>query len=146
MKNADVSAKEKYNMDVTKSGMHVVDSCGWINYFENGRFADDFESILLDIEHLIVPTIIFYEVFKYFMREHGNDSAFEVGFAMKEAELVPVSHVIAFQAADLSLEHRLGMGDALILASARAYYAKFYTLDADFDGLDGVVNFLALAS
>ena len=118
--------------------MVVIDSCGWINYIEDGLHADSFEPLILDTDHLIVPTIVFYEVFKYFKREYSDNDACQAGFSMKEGRLVPIDHVLTFQGADLALEHSLAMGDALILAVARAYRATLYTMDAHFQGIAGV--------
>ncbi|HEV7768946.1 MAG TPA: hypothetical protein VGQ76_28390 [Thermoanaerobaculia bacterium] len=42
-------------------------------------------------------------------------------------------------AADLSLEHRLAMADALVLATTRQFDAILVISDRDFEGLPGVV-------
>ncbi|MCL2492201.1 MAG: type II toxin-antitoxin system VapC family toxin [Coriobacteriia bacterium] len=120
------------------SDMQVVDSCGWIDYLEGGSHRASFRPIIHDTEHLMVPAIIFYEVFKYFKRSYSDQDACQAAFAMKEARQIQIDHVLAFQAADLALEHDLAMGDALILATARAYYATLHTLDRHFEGIEGV--------
>ncbi len=43
-------------------GLHVVDSCGWLEYFLDTPLADVFEPVILDQDHLIVPVIALYEV------------------------------------------------------------------------------------
>lgn len=45
---------------------------------------------------------------------------------------------LAIAAAQLSHALRLPMADSTILATARAHQSRFYTMDADFEGLSGV--------
>ena len=125
-----------------KSGKHVVDSNGWIAYIEDdGKRADLVESVLLDTENLIVPTIVFFEVFKFMERKYDAQKACQVGFMMKKAHIVDLDFVLAFQAADLSLDYGLSMADAMILAVARAYRARLHTFDSHFAKVSGV-NYL----
>jgi len=45
---------------------------------------------------------------------------------------------LALEAAELSAETKLAMADSVLLATARANGAVFWTQDRDFDGIDGV--------
>lgn len=55
--------------------------------------------------------------------------------ALQSTTLEPVDDSLALEAADLSLELRLAMADALILATARRHGARIVTSDTDFEGL-----------
>ena len=44
--------------------MNLVDSCGWLEYFADGRRADFYAAALEDPGSLLVPTIWLFEVFK----------------------------------------------------------------------------------
>ena len=44
--------------------MNVVDSSGWLEYFADAENAAFFESAIEDVDHLVVPSINLYEVFK----------------------------------------------------------------------------------
>ncbi len=44
--------------------MNVVDSLGWLEYYADGPNAEFFADAIEDTEHLIVPVITIYEVFK----------------------------------------------------------------------------------
>lgn len=57
---------------------------------------------------------------------------------MRRATLVPLDESLALEAADISIETKLAMADAIIYATARRANATLLTLDPDFDGLPGV--------
>jgi uncharacterized protein with PIN domain len=44
--------------------MNIVDSSGWLSYFADEPSAKHFESLLQDIESLVVTSITIYEVSK----------------------------------------------------------------------------------
>ena len=50
----------------------------------------------------------------------------------------PIDSDLALVAADLSLEYKLPMADAIILATGRFFNAEVVTSDADFEGVPGV--------
>lgn len=55
--------------------MNIVDSSGWLEYFANAENAAFFESAIQDVDHLIVPSINLYEVFKRVYQQRGEDVA-----------------------------------------------------------------------
>jgi predicted nucleic acid-binding protein len=56
-----------------------------------------------------------------------------------KTNLVPLTETLALEAADLSLEHRLAMADAIVYATGRHLRADVVTTDADLGRLPGVV-------
>jgi predicted nucleic acid-binding protein len=118
--------------------MNVVDSSGWLEYLAGGRQAAFFAPTIRDSEHLIVPTICLYEVFKHLSMQRGEDAALEAVGVLYNAEIVDVTAQVALHAAQLSMEHKLAMADSLILATARLRRATLWTQDRHFEGLAGV--------
>jgi len=57
---------------------------------------------------------------------------------MQKTMVVPWNDELAVMAGDLSIEHKLPMADAMILATARLYDAEVVTSDADFAGVPAV--------
>jgi uncharacterized protein with PIN domain len=55
--------------------MIIVDSCGWLEWFTNGKLADSYEKHLVDQENILMPAIILYEVYKVLKREVGEEKA-----------------------------------------------------------------------
>ena len=114
--------------------MNLVDSSGWLEYLGNSRNARFFAPALEDTAHLLVSTINVYEVFKHVLRHRGEGAALQAVALMQQATVVDVTSPISLDAAKLSTELKLHMGDALILATARAHKAVVWTQDVDFDG------------
>lgn len=118
--------------------MNVVDSSGWLEYFADGSNADFFADAVEDIEHLIVPAISLYEVFKRICQQEGEHAALQAVAVMMQGRVVDLTSTLALDAAKLSIDLKLPMADSLILTTARAHDALLWTQDADFVDVDGV--------
>jgi predicted nucleic acid-binding protein len=122
--------------------MNVVDSSGWIEYFDESVNADFFTAPIRDVENLLVPAICTYEVFKRMSLELGEEDALRaIGF-MSLGREVDLNREIAVSAAQISLELKLAMADSIILATAQAFGATLWTQDEHFRDIPGV-NFIA---
>jgi len=118
--------------------VNVVDSSAWLEYFVDGPNASYFAKAIEDIENLLVPSIIIYEVFKKVVIERGEELALQVVAQMKLGRLIALNDDLAINAARISAEHMLPMADSIILASAQEYNAWVWTQDDDFKGLPKV--------
>jgi toxin FitB len=118
--------------------MNVVDSSGWLEYFADGPNADFFAPAIENASELVVPSLSMYEVFKRVFQQRGEDDALQAVSAMAQGLVVDLNMEIAINAAKISAELRLPMADSIILATARAYSATFWTQDADFQDIEGV--------
>jgi toxin FitB len=119
----------------------VIDSSGWLEFFADGPYADEFAARLRQPANVITPTIAIYEVYKWIKRERSEEDAIYAAATMRKTLVVDLSDEIALTAADLSLAHKLPMADAMILATARAHDAEVLTTDSDFASVDGVTVF-----
>jgi len=118
--------------------MNVVDSSGWLEYLADGPNAGFFAKAIESSHDLVVPTLSLYEVFKRVLQQRGEGDALQVAAVMHQGLVVDLSAALALQAARLSLELRLPLADSVMLATARAYDATFWTQDADFERVAGV--------
>jgi toxin FitB len=118
--------------------MNVIDSCGWLEYFANASNAHYFAPAIQDEEHLLVPTVCLYEVFKRLNQQLGKEAALKGVSHLYRGTFIPLDEEIALQAARLSSEYRLPMADSMLLASAQAHQAVLWTQDEHFKGLPGV--------
>lgn len=122
--------------------MHVVDSCGWLEWFADGPLADAYGRYVADPAKILVPGIVLYEVYKILKRDVGEDKALLAVGYMKNAVLVFPDELLLLKAADISLEHHLAMADAMVYAVAVTHNCPLYTSDADLEDLP-LVNFLS---
>ena len=118
--------------------MNLVDSSAWLEYFADGPNAAFFASAIEKPADLVVSTINVYEVFRRVLQQRDESAALRAVAAMEHGTLIDVNEAIALHAAQLAIEHKLPMADAMILATARACGAVLWTQDADFEGIDGV--------
>ena len=121
--------------------MKVVDSCGWLEYFADGANADKFATAIEDTQHLIVPAISIFEVFKRVLQQRGEDAALQTAAIMSQGQVIDLDTSLALTAAKLSAEHKMPMADSIILATARQYNAIVLTQDNDVEGIAGVEYF-----
>jgi predicted nucleic acid-binding protein len=117
----------------------VVDSSGWIEFLTAGVLANEYEVRLSVPAEVLTPTIVVYEVNKQAKRLRSEEAAIDAIAAMQKTRIVPLSDELALAAADVSIEHKLPMADAIVLATALAYDAELITSDADFARIPGVV-------
>ena len=113
----------------------LVDTCGWIEWLVDGELAERFAPHLLDVEAVVVPTAIQFELYKWVKRERDEVAALEVIGLTEQCRVVPLDTSTALLAADLALEHQLSFADALIYATAQTHEATLVTADDHFEGL-----------
>ena len=118
--------------------MNVVDSSGWIEYLSGGPNAAFFSEPIEDVDSLLVPTLSLFEVYRHLLRHVGKDRALTIVAAMRQGTIVDLDDRLALDAAELSVAASLALADSVLLATARAHGAVFWTQDADFDGIEGV--------
>ena len=118
--------------------MNVVDSSGWLEYFAEGKNADFFAPAIEDPEHLLVPVICIYEVFKRLIQQRGLSAAQTNIGDMHSGRIVDLNESLALSAAQISVDLKLPMADSLILATARLNHATLWTQDEHFKDVEGV--------
>ena len=118
--------------------MNVVDSSGWLEYCADGRNAEFFAPAIELTKNVLVPVICIYEVFKRILEQSGVIDAQQHIGDMKLGRIIDLDESLSLSAATLSVDFKLPMADSLILATARANHAAFWTQDEHFKDLDGV--------
>ncbi len=118
--------------------MNVVDSSGWLEYFIDGPNASRFRSAIKDEQHLIIPTICLYEVFKIILARAGEAEALNAAGLMSFGHIVDLDREIALAAGQISNQTKLPMADSIIYATAQANGATLWTQDEHFRDLPSV--------
>ena len=113
---------------------NVVDSSGWLEYFTDSKRASFFAAAIEDTEHLFVPVISIYEVFKKVLRERGEDDALQVASIMQSGQIIELDYALALDATHYSLP----LADSIIYATAVRHKAILWTQDEHFKDLPNV--------
>jgi predicted nucleic acid-binding protein len=118
--------------------MNIIDSSGWLEYFAEAENAAFFAPAIEDIENLLVPVICIYEVFKRLLQSRGLDVAETRIADLYKGLQADFTAPLALSAAQISVEYKLPMANSIILATARAFEATFWTQDEHFKEIPGV--------
>jgi predicted nucleic acid-binding protein len=121
--------------------MNIVDSSCWLEYFAGSRVGDEVSSVVEDTDHLLVPSIIVYEVFKKLILELDEDKAIYAVAHMKQGHIVNLDTDLAIYAAKIGKDNKLAMADSIIYAITKKYNALLWTQDKHFKDLKSVKYF-----
>ncbi len=126
--------------------MNIVDSSGWLEYFEGGPNSANFSLPLEAPSSLIVPVITIHEVFKVVLREAGEDEALQSVAAMQKGKVIDLTVNLSMNAAKISMQYSLPMADSIIFATAKMHQCDIWTQDAHFKNLPRVKYFSKISS
>lgn len=129
------------SIEAGPGGLNVVDSSGWIEYFQDSPRADLFAAAVEDRAHLVVPTIALFEVCKILSRSLDATVVDTCLNVMRMGRVVDFTDARAISAARISRAHGLALADAAMYGIAQELDATFWTQDVDYEGLAGVRYF-----
>ncbi len=121
--------------------MHLVDSSGWIEFFQAGGNGPVFKPVIEDRNALLVPTIALFEVHKALSRRLPYELVERCLNVMRLGRVLDFTDARAIAAAQIAAHHQLAMADAAMYSMAQEFGATFWTQDADYQGLVGVNYF-----
>jgi predicted nucleic acid-binding protein len=107
----------------------------------DGVLADEFAPYLSDLDNLIIPTSIQYELHKWICRERDVSLAMEIIELTQQSTVIPLTQSLALLASELSQKHKLSFADSIIYATAQQENVKLITSDNHFEGLSDVIYF-----
>ena len=121
--------------------MNVVDSSGWVEYFQDSPRADLFAMAIEQRDQLLVPAIALFEVHKVLSRSLAADLVDRCLDVMRLGRVLDFTDRRAIAASKISRQHRLALADAAMYSMALEHGATFWTQDIDYDGLSSVRYF-----
>ncbi len=119
----------------------LVDTCGWIEWLTDGILADKFAPYLININNLIVPTSVQYELHKWICRERNEELAMEIIALTQQGKVIPLTESIAILTSEVSQKFKLSFADAIIYATAIQENVELITSDDHFQDLPNVQYF-----
>lgn len=118
--------------------MNIVDSSAWLSYFAGDANAEIFSAPIENIDKLIVPSITITEIFKYILRQRGENMALEAIAHIQQGKVVSLDSSLAIDAAKYGIDYKLPLADSIIYATGQKFGALIWTQDIDFKSLEGV--------
>ncbi len=117
----------------------LIDSWAWIEYFRGTEMGEKTVPLIEGGDEIVVSALNIAEVYHAVLRKKGKDTAERHREAMqRRCRVVNVDADIAARGAEIKLEKRWGLADAIILATAEREDAKIITGDPHFKGLQNV--------
>ena len=126
----------------------IIDTYAWIEYFSGTNMGKRVKRILAE-EYTYTPTIVLAEIARKYIREGINTSVVKQRLQIigELSTIIRIDYSIALEAAKaylellehskkLGLRTKPGLGDAIILATAKVLNAKVLTGDRHFQELD----------
>lgn len=120
----------------------IIDSYGWIEYFSDGKLAEEYSKFIekSNPANYFTPAIIIYEVYKKFKSNYSEEDAITaIAHIENCTKVIDIDTNYSILGADTSLNKKLPMADALIYGVATHLNAKLITSDKYFQRLANVV-------
>jgi len=115
--------------------MNVVDSSCWLEFFAGSEVGDIVAPVIEDIDNLLIPTIILYEVFKKLLIETNEDQALFAIAHMKQGKIVELDENLSIFSAKVGKDNHLALADSIIYATCLREDAFLFTQDKHFKNL-----------
>ncbi len=121
--------------------MILVDTCGWIEWLTDGILANKYKSYMQEVESIIVPTSVQFELYKWASRVKNKQEALKVIALTEQGKVIPLTTSLSLLSGDLAQEYKLSFADAIIYATAQNEQVELITSDDHFLNLPRVVYF-----
>jgi predicted nucleic acid-binding protein len=118
-----------------KNRVYLLDSSCWIEVLRSGPLINSCRKYLENAAHVIVPTLVIYEVYRKIAGTLSDEQGLSSIALMSQHQIVDLNRDIALGAADVSLKYKLSMADSIILSHAQNEKALLVTLDNDFSAI-----------
>jgi predicted nucleic acid-binding protein len=125
-----------------ENNRYIIDSFGWIEYFGDGKLTNKYAKFIERCSpgSYFTPSIVIYEVFKKIISVYEEEDAIEAIMHIQNyTTIVDIDPSIAINGAEVSIQEKLPMADALIRAVAKNIEAHIITSDPHFKELDNVI-------
>lgn len=116
----------------------LVDSWAWVEYFK-GSVAEKGKEIIESKEQMLVSTINISEVYLFLLRNNPSEADKLIKFVMDSSFVIPVETKISIKAAKIKHNHKIGLADAIVIATAEENNAEILTGDDDFKNMKNVI-------
>ncbi len=130
----------------------VVDTYAWIEYFRGTNIGLKVKKYLAEADYVYTPTIVLAEIARKYIREGASIDLVEerLGIIEELSAIVGINAKIALEAGKAYIEllelakakqlkKTLGLGDAIVLATARVLGARILTGDRHFKYLEETI-------
>ena len=118
----------------------LIDSWAWIEYWKGSRYAEWAAKFIEGAETAIVSAINLAEIYHAIQRDYDEKTANnKTDTVSKRCFIINLDRQIALESARLKQQHKLGLADSIVLATAKSQNARVITGDKDFKHLQDTI-------
>ncbi len=117
----------------------LVDSWAWIDYFKGTSFGIKAKEIIESGDKLLLSTINASEIYHFLLKNKPAEAERLIRFVLGSSFVIQLNTSIALKAAKIKHNQKVGLADAIVMATAEENNATILTGDEDFKSLKNVI-------
>ena len=117
----------------------LVDSWAWIEYFKGSQSGLKAKEIIESSQKILLSTINASEIYHFLLKNRPVEAETLIKFVLSSSFLISVDSSIAIKAAKIKYDKKIGLADAIVIATAEENNAMILTGDDDFKNIKNVV-------
>lgn len=117
----------------------LVDSWAWIEYFKGSPAGEKAKAIIESGRQLLLAAINVSEIYLFLLRNKPADSERLMKFVLDSSFVIPLETAAALKASKIKHTHKMGLADAIVMATAEENKAEILTGDEDFKDMKNVI-------
>ena len=117
----------------------LVDSWAWIEYFKGSTPGLKAGEIIESGRKLLLSTINISEIYFFLLRNKPAEADKLINFVLSSSFVISIDSRIALKAAKIKQIQKLGLADAIVIATAEENNATILTGDDDFKNSKNVI-------
>jgi toxin FitB len=124
----------------------LFDSSAWLEYFFGSEKGAKIRQLIeKENEAIITTKINIFEIYHKMLKEKGKEDAERcTSFVILKSHVDELSTETIKLATEEKIKRKIGMADAIIIATAIKYDARVYTTDNDFEKVKKIIEVIFL--
>lgn len=117
----------------------LVDSWAWIEYLKGSPAGEKSKEIIESGRQLLLSSINVSEIYLFLLRNKPSEAERLIKFVLNTSFIIPLETATALRAAKIKHSHKIGLADAIVIATAEENKAEILTGDDDFKNMKNVI-------
>ena len=117
----------------------LVDSWAWIEYFKGSQSGLKAKEIIESSQKILLSTINASEIYHFLLKNKPAEAEKLIKFVLSSSFVIPLDSSIALKAAKIKYDKKIGLADAIVIATAEENNATILTGDDDFKEMKNVI-------
>ena len=117
----------------------LIDSWAWIEYFKGTSAGNKAKEIIESGDKLLLSTINVSEIYIFLLKNKPEESDKLINFVLNSSFVMLLDSKLAISAAKIKQSKKIGLADAIVIATAEENKATILTGDDDFKNMENVI-------